>query len=1027
MFKNSFDSIRIKLIVIFSFLITLSVFGKTFYVSTNGNNKNNGTIQSPFKTIQFGINHLQPGDKCLIRGGEYFENIKFTTSGTSKNKIYVSNYKGEHVIINPLKIPGKWNRFKNNIFRINVKDSVIQLFQNSKSLMQASFPNIEEGVMNTAKWNDVLAYPSKEVEVKNGDSLNLVNSHFIGICGNGLVALNGKVISQKNNKVLLENAGFFWAEKFIKEYLGKGKGFFVGKLEFLDAAGEWFYENGFLYYWPKSKHPSFDNLTIRYVKNTVIIDNQSFVSLSGVDINGGCIRLANSQHCTIKNTKITYPTPYFQFHSGFNRETPQMSKDPSFFEGKGVEVSGKYNRIENCVITKSWGDGLTIDGAFNRVENCRIEDCDWIGIDCAPLVIAGKNHLVIHNDFSHSGRSVVLHRKIKNSKILYNEIYDGGLLCDDLGMTYCYDSDGENTEIAYNWIHDNHAKSYGAGIYLDNMHQNYNVHHNVVWNCFIGITLNQPCKNDQIYNNTFWHNKYTMSSFHPIRGNYEMENIRTINNLTDSKLKADLHYPILGDYQKGNVIVEDIYEVLENPKQKLFSPHSNSKVGAYSSKDENWSAGTLKVKTVEKTYLSYLLFLLYFSFILLYLKKTTFVNSLNFRSKIILFLLKLSGAVSIYLVYTYYYPNRQTAEIFKHFDDAQIIYSSLYKAHFSGYVKFVFGTSDNNSLIDDLSLKLSFWKPATDSILNVDTFLIRLHCVINFFSFGFYSIHVLLFSFLSFLGSCFLYEVFIRYFKDSKRFIIVGLFCIPSVVFWTSGTIEDTLLLFFTGLICYSLMQISLVKKIGFNFFLLLLCGGSFVIIRPYLLVAFLPIISFLLLSFVTKKHPLIYIGLFNLGLLFLLLTIQLIVPSINFLTSITYVQVDLLDVASEMHAHSVIDVYPLNGTIESFIKAIPKAVWNVFLEPISMKNRSIVTLSYLLENVVILVLIIIAFIKRKEFSKQQLTGLTLVIFFCFIITLFIGWTLPIVGLISRYKAIFLPFLVTMIVLKLTKFKKLRA
>ena len=69
----------------------------------------------------------------------------------------------------------------------------------------------------------------------------------------------------------------------------------------------------------------------------------------------------------------------------------------------------------------------------------------------------------------------------KNCKILFNEICEGGYLCDDLGLTYNYGTDGGGTEIAYNWLHDNLAPYFGPGIYLDNGNANYNVHHNVVW------------------------------------------------------------------------------------------------------------------------------------------------------------------------------------------------------------------------------------------------------------------------------------------------------------------------------------------------------------------------------------------------------------------------------------------------------------------------------------------------------------------------------------------------------------------
>ena len=51
----------------------------TFYVapsSSGGSDSNNGSIGSPFETIQYGVNQLSSGgDKLIIRAGTYRETI----------------------------------------------------------------------------------------------------------------------------------------------------------------------------------------------------------------------------------------------------------------------------------------------------------------------------------------------------------------------------------------------------------------------------------------------------------------------------------------------------------------------------------------------------------------------------------------------------------------------------------------------------------------------------------------------------------------------------------------------------------------------------------------------------------------------------------------------------------------------------------------------------------------------------------------------------------------------------------------
>lgn len=71
---------------------------KTFYVSQTGDDKNNGSISSPFKTIQAGLDALNPGDTLLIRGGVYTETTDiFDRQGSQDAWFTVKNYPGESV------------------------------------------------------------------------------------------------------------------------------------------------------------------------------------------------------------------------------------------------------------------------------------------------------------------------------------------------------------------------------------------------------------------------------------------------------------------------------------------------------------------------------------------------------------------------------------------------------------------------------------------------------------------------------------------------------------------------------------------------------------------------------------------------------------------------------------------------------------------------------------------------------------------------------------------------------------------
>jgi hypothetical protein len=67
----------------------------TYYVSTTGSDSNSGSLLSPWRTMQHGLDVAQAGDTILVRGGVYSESLTFTRSGAEGAPITLSGYPGE--------------------------------------------------------------------------------------------------------------------------------------------------------------------------------------------------------------------------------------------------------------------------------------------------------------------------------------------------------------------------------------------------------------------------------------------------------------------------------------------------------------------------------------------------------------------------------------------------------------------------------------------------------------------------------------------------------------------------------------------------------------------------------------------------------------------------------------------------------------------------------------------------------------------------------------------------------------------
>jgi len=73
--------------------------GQTYYVATNGDDKNPGTEAKPFKTVQQAVTGLKPGDTVLIRAGRYPMFTVHNLRGTAEAPITFKSYPGEKATI----------------------------------------------------------------------------------------------------------------------------------------------------------------------------------------------------------------------------------------------------------------------------------------------------------------------------------------------------------------------------------------------------------------------------------------------------------------------------------------------------------------------------------------------------------------------------------------------------------------------------------------------------------------------------------------------------------------------------------------------------------------------------------------------------------------------------------------------------------------------------------------------------------------------------------------------------------------
>ncbi len=198
----------------------------------------------------------------------------------------------------------------------------------------------------------------------------------------------------------------------------------------------------------------------------------------------------------------------------------------------GIMLKGRQNTLKNSVITHSACNGVVVTGDGNTVTNNSISSVGSFFNDCSGIYVVGTNHSITHNAIHDTGRDAILlsftwnpqdndhSSSPTNIDISYNDLYDFGLLGDDVGGIYMNGQTLTGVKIHHNWIHDAlypnplpHStlvpRPTTVAIYLDNNTSDVEAFQNVLSNLQLfpvlintGTTTHVGPNNNSIHNNT---------------------------------------------------------------------------------------------------------------------------------------------------------------------------------------------------------------------------------------------------------------------------------------------------------------------------------------------------------------------------------------------------------------------------------------------------------------------------------------------------------------------------------------------
>jgi hypothetical protein len=194
---------------------------------------------------------------------------------------------------------------------------------------------------------------------------------------------------------------------------------------------------------------------------------------------------------------------------------------------------------------------------------------------------------------------------------------------------------------------------------------------------------------------------------------------------------------------------------------------------------------------------------------------------------------KIVGAIALGVIYQFYYNGGDTYNFHTH--GSRHIWEAFVDSPGKGLDMMLSGGKHDVSFYKYSSRIPFFTDPSA-------FFIIKLTAFFDLFTFSTYSATALCFAVLSFIGMWMFFLTFYQKYPNLHRQIAFAAFFIPSVFFWGSGLLKDTLMMACLGVVTYEIDQLFIRKKVSvIHILLFVIALWCIFSVKKFILQAFIP------------------------------------------------------------------------------------------------------------------------------------------------------------------------------------------
>jgi hypothetical protein len=383
---------------------------------------------------------------------------------------------------------------------------------------------------------------------------------------------------------------------------------------------------------------------------------------------------------------------------------------------------------------------------------------------------------------------------------------------------------------------------------------------------------------------------------------------------------------------------------------------------------------------------------------------------------------KIVGALALGFLYQFYYDGGDTFNY--HTFGSRVVWEALLESPLDGLQLLFSRGGKHGELYGYTSRIVFFTDPGS-------YFVVRIAGFIDLLTFSTYTATAIVFSLFSFFGVWYLFKTFYEYKPNLHRSIAIAVLFIPSLIFWGSGLLKDTITLGAIGFLTYTIKKIFIDKNVRVLYVIVLLLSAYLAFeIKRYIILCFFP--AALIWVYVTNLSK---ISSFAIRLVLFPVMIVTALGS-AYLASVwigkndARYSLDKIAVTAKITAYDIgfytgkdagsgYNLGELDGTFTGMLRLAPQAINASLFRPYLWEVRNPLMLLSAIESFVffLFTLFVIARLRLKIFHTLS----DPYIIFCFTFSLTFAFAVGVAtfnfGTLTRYKIPMLPFYMLALIL----------